>query len=64
MGWLLLLASVCMFVVAVVFTASAGASAEKKDVDGLQAALIIASFLLLAAMALLFAAGMQFGGKQ
>lgn len=62
MAWLLILASLCLFFFALLFAASLGQSVDEANKNKAGIALTFTAICQLAAMALLFAAGMIFGG--
>lgn len=64
MGWLLLIAAICVSVPTSLFMALIGQMAEKGDAKGIKSALVMSAVLLVTLMALLLAAGFQFGGSQ
>ncbi|MDP2086304.1 MAG: hypothetical protein Q8K20_13990 [Gemmobacter sp.] len=62
MQWLVLIVGLCLLSVAFVLVATLGFSAARGDRPGVHAALLFSVPTLVAAISLLFLAGMMFGG--
>lgn len=61
MAWMLMIASLCLFTMSAGFFMAAGVEIARMDKSGRQVATAFALLLLIAAMALLFGAGLAMG---